>query len=341
MRNPSRLAAATLLCGSLAAQCCRGAQDEEALSENGVYRVLASSLTGTGHRVHGPYHYEFAFQVLGDNGEWRTVSTFERRWDNKRHFAMSMLVSPTGNGFLLQTSLEPALVLYGREGRRLREVRGRPGMRVGLEGRETGLYRTVRALEDRDGKRWQTRKASLFVPMGSAVGAELRREPGGAWQEAPAEDRVFPPDVEAESWLRRMLHWEERIGERQAAEAEAALRPWISGEEDVLEKLTDLGLSARPVLEAALAETRGAELDRVREALAALELRSAGHPAPHRNLELLCALLEHPDEQLAATARSRLLRILPEGVSPDLGWVREHRGRLRWDGESGSYRLRE
>ena len=66
-----RIAIAIALLASLAsAQCCLGAQNGESVSDNGRYRVRATSQTGTGPTSHGPYRFTFTFDEKNEAGAW-------------------------------------------------------------------------------------------------------------------------------------------------------------------------------------------------------------------------------------------------------------------------------
>lgn len=335
------LAMALLLANVADAQCCLGAQDGEDVADNGRYRVRATSQTGTGPRSHGPYRFAFVFEELDADGAWRAIGSFERNWNTKKHFWMGLCASPTGNGFLLSTSMDRTILLIAPDGRTLRDVRrGKLVDEVTLwRNQERAPHVSVRR-----GK--EGREASLFVPF-----AEIHDERCWSKDEracvVKAEVPFFTEPESARPFRIAMLDWSEARGRAERPRAEAALvqlgavdpREQERGEEALLA----LGLSALAPLNEAITRS-AADATALRERLVAVRDRidqlARGHHAPHRNLDLLVLLLEHPDVELRRAAEERLRQILPEGSRPTADWVREHRDALRWDATTERF-LRE
>ena len=119
-----RIAIAIALLASLAsAQCCLGAQNGESVSDNGRYRVRATSQTGTGPTSHGPYRFTFTFDEKNEAGAWIQRGAFERKWDTRVHFSMTLRALSTGNGFLLSTWMDSTVQLIAHDGRVLHDLR--------------------------------------------------------------------------------------------------------------------------------------------------------------------------------------------------------------------------
>lgn len=343
------------------AQCCLGAQDVTSEDVTGSFRVVAKSLEGTGHGIHGPYRYEFRFERHVGDGEWQGLGSFRREFLNREHFAMELHVSPTGNGFLLETSIDPRIVFYGVDGAELvihdappaLAVGPRGGLRVDGGGKLDLIGRFV-LREDVSGARWDTSRADVFLPLAAVVGPQQRREPPSwRWRTVEAHDARFATDAEQAEWLARMLHWSPGQGEREAETVEFQLRRVVEevGEarQDAVTQLIDLGLSARAALRDLDTTLAAMEVGDVssgaREALeslrALIERRVGGHEHPWRHLRLLAALRQHPDQGLAASSAARLARILPTDAPRERdeqrAWIHAHGAELRWDGERNRY----
>ena len=321
---------ALLLALAAEPQCCLGATNTEAAAPGGRYTAKAESLTGIGIHAHGPYRYRFT-------GAAARPIDFELAWDNTKHFWMGLHVSPTGNGFLLETSLQDALVAYGPDGSelwRITPAEGETWLHLDTIS-DDGLFLDVQAYADVEGDRWVARQARVFLPLGLAVGQELHRPPRrhAPWEAVPAQDRRFPVDLARQDWLARAVRWSEAQGQREAAQVEGLLGQ-LEGTEDpapIVARLVELGSSTRLVLaERELSEAAVAVEDGLRRA-------SAGHRWPHRDLDLLLALLAFPEGELATVAWERLSAILPEGTDVDEAQIRARRDAWRWDSALDRY----
>ncbi len=360
-RSAEFLLALAFAAVSVPAQCCLGAQDVTSEDVTGSFRVVAKSLEGTGHGVHGPYRYEFQVEQRVGEDEWRPLGSFRREFLTREHFAMELHVSPTGNGFLLETSIDPRIVFFGVDGAELvvhdapsaLTVGPRGDLRVDGGGKLDLIGRFV-LREDVSGARWDTTRADVFLPLAAVVGPQQRREPPSwRWRTVEPHDERFAVDSEQPEWLARMLHWSPAQGEREAETVEFQLRRVVEevGEarQDAVTQLIDLGLSARAGLRDLDATLARLEIDDVssgaREALeslgALIERRVGGHDHPWRHLRLLAALRQHPDQGLAASSAARLARILPVDAPRDReeqrAWIHAHGEALRWDVESHRY----
>ena len=297
-----------LLAAASPAQCCLGAQDAEVDSPGGRYRVEAISQTGTGHAAHGPYRFLFRTLRFGLDGEPELIGEFERAWDSRAHFSMQIAVSPTGNGFLLGSSLEQGLRFFAPDGTVLCEIPCRHDQslwpdRTGSTPLHRMLYSSTRNAA--------ARRTWMWLPLCHVTGPELRRVRVSRrtvkWQPVEGPSRWQPFADDDKRWLMRMLTWSPARGEseRLLAERWLALLEVDCKREAASARLVDLGLSAAPVLRAALEDD--AELEAVvQPILATIRARLCGHEQPHRHRELLTALLQHPDADLRATARGRL-----------------------------------
>jgi hypothetical protein len=188
------------LTAPLAAQCCLGAQDSDVESHNGRFRIRARSLTGTGPSVHGPYKFNFSYQARDDSGQWQPLGNFERSWDTRDHFSMTVVASSSGNGFALSTSLAPELLFFAPDGRVL-------GTYVPLP-HSTGFHLWphepelpyVRSAPDGVHHRWL-----LFPALAQLCGPEeirlsFKKGEGEVFAAAKVAETVLPPDVEAYDW---------------------------------------------------------------------------------------------------------------------------------------------
>ena len=328
-----------LLAAPANAQCCLGAQDCEHIAENGRYRVRATSQTGTGPRSHGPYRFAFVYEALDADGSWRALGSFERRWETDAHFSMTVCASPTGNGFLLSTSMDDTVVLLSRDGRTLRDLRG------DKERAEVALWtptdREPYLVAQVDG---QDLRARVFVPFSEAIHERFWSQTDRDYTATPKQ-RVFAIRHDERRFWVAMLTWSGAQALADEPRVQAAIAQ--AGSTDAAERergsetLVHLGISARVPLANAILAARGEEGPPLRARLVAVRDRidqlACGHDAPHRNLDLLSALLSHPDEELRLTAAGQLRRILPNEAEPTAAWLREHASSLRWDDAKGSF----
>jgi hypothetical protein len=287
------------------AQCCLGAQNGKAVSKNGRYKVEATSMTGTGPRFHGPYQFKYTWSELDDTGKFQETHSFEVKYESTNHFRMGVLVSPTGNGFWVETSIaERSLVFYSKTGKKLR---GYDLQSPVLS--EDGLY-----LVDGETK--------LFVPFGAPVGEVLDRQLKELLQWSPDQG-----DKEAIAKAVKDLD-----------EDDAAVR------EKASQTILTAGLSAA-ALEKLIGEAPSVESkDRATRLLEEIRYgKAAGHDV-WRDLTLLGALLFYPNAEVAALARGRLEKLLPAEGRPAFDpaawreWIESNRGKLRWDEKTQSYK---
>ena len=313
-------------------QCCCGAQDCAATSADGRFQVAARSTLGTGGMVHGPYAFEFTTWRLEPDGSKHELGRFERTWDTTAHFHMSLHVPSTGNGFLLSSSLEDDLVFHAPDGLVLRRLAKGDGGGVWSDP-ATGSAGLLRAIVGGDRGLQQ---GLLWLPLAMMVGAA----PGATDERWSDEPGVAPWTIEAQLRFRRALHWHPERGERERAAAEAAVRAWLApgGSSRELEALRELGLSAMPILQAWPAPD-DATRSRLRRAIDCLRRDLAGFEAPWCDLELLVAMLAHPDAEWVAAGRRQLARVLPAGAECSAAWVAAHRDRLRLDDRRARYEL--
>lgn len=315
-----------------AAQCCLGAQDCHEQSVGGEFHVDARSTLGTGPHVHGPYTFEFVTWRTTTDGRREELGRFERTWDTRAHFSMRVFVSPTGNGFLLDTSLAQDLLFLAPDGSELRRVRGAAKGSVWPDATivDPLRLRVFAAWDGHGGHRSQ-----LWLPLAMMVGSEEIQ--GGRGRGEASTWRVhdgapcWPVDRGERDRLRLALHWSPAQGEREAAAAGAALDAWLATSSAATEDaVVAFGLSAMAVLRARIA-AEPASAPRLQPLLARIRSDLCGHDEPWRDLALLAAMLGHPDAELAADARSQLQRVLPAGVPTTAEWVGAHRRELVWD----------
>lgn len=324
----------------LLAQCCLGAQDSEHLADNGRYRVRAVSQTGTGPTAHGPYRFEFTLEARDRDEAWRTIASFERQWETNAHFSMSVCASPTGNGFLLSTSMDDRVVLLGKHGRVLQDAL------FDAHEVEASLWVYADCAPDvrfaQEGK--ESLRAQIFVPF-----AELHHE--RAWSKedrdytvAPSRQRFVLDDITRRHRL-AMLTWSEKQGAVDAPRAEAAIAQVRSDDLAAIaagrDALIALGMSARAPLADAIARAATEQDAAFRARLAAIATRmeqlACGHDTPHRNLDLLAATLAHPDAEMRLAAAGQLRRLLPKGATITAEWLQKHGSDLTWDDAAGAF----
>ena len=337
LRAVAALAIATTSAAS--AQCCLGAQDSSHTSANGRYRVRATSQTGTGPQAHGPYRFAFAYEERDGDGSWRGLGSFERSWDTDAHFSMTVCASPTGNGFLLSTSMDDTVVLLSRDGRTLRDLRGdKERADIALWTPETRNPYLVAQVDDQD------LRAQLFVPFAEATHERCWSQTDRDYTATPKQ-RVFAiGDDQRRFWI-AMLTWSDAQARDEEPRARTAIAQASSANAEERERgraaLVALGMSARVPLANAILAARGEEGPQLRARLVAVRDRidqlACGHDAPHRNLDLLSALLSHPDEELRLTAAGQLRRILPKDAEPNAEWLKAHAASLQWDATTETY----
>jgi hypothetical protein len=289
-------------------QCCGGAESVSAVSKNGRFRVDALALVP---HSHGPYPYRYTWSERGPDGRYGESSSFQVTYDSTGHFNMRLFVSPTGNGFLVESSLsKPGLVFFAPSGEKLYTVETVDrSVRLSSDGPLSEDGASLRLIEWKSGAPGQPGAVwRLFLPMG--------RETAGV------KELLRPPKT-------------------------ADLKPHLSGLEDddpeVREKAAEaIRAMGPPVMEALTREIgRAGSVDargRMEEILARIRLKTKDHPHPHRNLLLLASALSHPDEAIATVARERLRAILPRGATLEPAWVEKHLDRLSWDEEEKRYR---
>ena len=307
-------------------QCCFGAQNSVSESYDGRFRVEATSLTGTGHHIHGPYKFRFRALQVDPSGETEELGVFERAWATDKHFIMSVFVSPTGNGFALSTSLEQPIHFFAPDGTILATIDGQKSEEIscGSKGQPALEYKL------RGRTRFGLRSTKLWLPLFHITGPESEwtydRPPKVIVDKANIGFEPVPPSEIF--WLIRMLQWRPELGRREAILAKELIAK--KDEKD----LVSLGLSALSHLEVTLATTTQPELWRAQREIVR---RLCGHRDPWRNLNLLVALLEHPNEELRECALNNLRALLPKG-EPSAQWVNKNQQHLQWDSEQNVYR---
>ena len=334
-RMRSFAAIAILVLGmSLAAQESNGAQDQTATS--GHYRVRAESLTGIGPKSNGPYHFRFTCEEAG-LGTYHQLGTFERTWNTRASFRMSLVMSPSGNGFLLGTSMDHKVLLLGCDGRVLADLQpARATARVSLWVRDPQTF-WLRGLEGFD-----ARRAEVFVPFGEVL-TEGHTDPGAKVAAEAAAPRWWPIAADERAFRTRMLTWTPSIGERDRDAALDAIARLCSQNDaahpTAMRALSKMGWSAVEPLETAIAAatTRAEARARLVAVRQELDRLACGHRDPWRNLDLLWRLGKHVDVAYREASALQLARILPEGVEPKAEWFADHRLTLRWDKEAVRY----
>ncbi|MEQ1633033.1 MAG: hypothetical protein ABL997_11720 [Planctomycetota bacterium] len=323
----------------LVAQCCNGAQDCVQTSPNSRYRVRAESRTGTGHKAHGPYRFTFTLEESVP-GTWRELGHFERGFDSRAHFNMSLAVSDSGNGFLLGTSMDRRVVLLSCDGKELADLKPAPaGSIASLWTRSNASY-WLRGMRE-----FENRRCDVFVPFGEAMRErENDRAPAsGTAPPATPTERWWPPRAVERAFRVRMLTWTPTIGERDREAAAAAivrLQGDDAGQHELAARsLQKMGWSSVAPIEAATtdAATTTAARARLVELRAELDRLACGHRHPWRNLDLLMALRAHEDEAYREASAAQLRRLLPQQPEPSAEWMAEHRDALQWDEKEGHF----
>jgi hypothetical protein len=311
-------------------QCCMGAQNGVFTSKNGCYRVEATSFKGTGPGCHGPY--SFRFRCLARAGEeWRELGAFDATWDTRDHFHVTVIVSPTGNGFLIALGSHPAI--------EFRTVQGKIAAsydraQLALSWAEPADGRFV-ALSDPEAvpipghpNSYQTvPRGQLFVPLGAPVGPEL-------------EQRILALFVPVAGTPAEHADIKALVG--KLGDGDNGVRAAAQ------EKLMALGEKAAPALEQARSSGSADQRRAVEELLATIYARTAaGHEMPLRNLSLLAALLTYPSAKVATEASKRLDALLPARVfREEIGkhdfpsiadWIETHAREFTWQPDTDSY----
>lgn len=226
-------------------QCCLGAQDMVVTSANARYTVEATSLTGTGPMSHGPYNYRFRWTEVDPDGSPLAVTSFDVSFATNEHFSMSIYVSNTGSGFLLDTVLLPHSVFYRPDGTiQQRHVkRDRYFDLIQYRSENDGCVLTLRdPREERGPDAVVTDERDLyFLPLGATVSETLdeqilsilagEADPDlsllGCLLAYPNADvvlaastqlvSVLPPDFDgSRDWINQnetQLHWVEETGQ--------------------------------------------------------------------------------------------------------------------------------
>ena len=307
------------------AQCCGGAQNIIATSHDGRYQVEATSLTGTGHHCHGPYHYRFRTSRISANGEPEPLGVFERAWDKDNHFSMTICVSPTGNGFAIGSTFDDPILFFSPEGTLLAKIAGHQGLHLHRwNERDPPLIHSVTGRTQ-----YGSRTTKIWLPLFHVTGPETEwisdQRPSVVVAKQIGFKTIEAADI---GWLLRMLKWRPGFVVTEAAHVSQKIR------DSDKSGLIELGLSALPIIEAQLATEENPTL---RSAQREIILRLCGHRDAWRNLELLIALQDHPNAKLRDGAVEALRRLLPEGEL-NAEWVRLHRDQLKWDEQRHVYR---
>ena len=313
--------------GIASAQCCLGAQDVGATSENGLFRVEAVSLTGTGPQHHGPYHYEFRW-LDRVNGEFTVNAKFEVRYATTHHFSMNLYVSPAGNGFLVDTPISPEIVFYHRSGQVLRAYK-RTELMLGWYGAQddTGHFLTLWdptpvPVLGCPGSNY-SRRGEIFLPTAEPVTAALEQR---------LIDCLAPPRDDSEAVAKLIAG----LGSEDQVVAESAMR-----------ELAQKGGAAVDALEQAAANATATVRARSRQVLAKIMVQQWGCVRPWRDVGFLGALLLYPSANVATAATKRLEAVLSAEVLEDLPgydlqhtaeWLQTHAARLTWDTAASLYR---
>ncbi|MDP6929637.1 MAG: hypothetical protein QF412_08050 [Planctomycetota bacterium] len=330
MRLFSTCLVALMSTAAAPAQCCIGAYHIDAATARGHFRAEARSLDGVGHAVHGPYHFRFELLERDSRGDWVSRGSFEKKFATKAHFNMDVLPSATGNGVFLKGPGEDSFRLFDLQGRQL--------ARIGAEDQRAYVTRRAGKQEAKGTNQVQVDKG--LPALGDGIVELITWDDSQKPRKVVQEGRFFLPlalhltptgglraDDERLAWLARMLHWTPELGERQASEVREQLAAIDGpGQIEAAQELVDLGLSALPAIDVALAaEDAPLRLrkvrDRIREWL-------CGHRAPQDNLALLAGILQTGDSRLVPHARSRLRAILPADTPIEAGWILDHRHEL-------------
>lgn len=304
------------LVAPLQAQCCGGAYDQAVLSSDGRYRVVAKSQTGTGHTSHGPYHFRFTTYRVADKpkrgaapAKDTELGSFDRHWASDEHFNMRIIVSPTGNGFVLDCGMQEEIHFFAPDGRMLREIscifrQHTVNLRRATEWQKHCVGLSANAMP--------RRQSELWIPLAQIVGPELEAQvdkPGYVPIGKNAKPIWTPLAASEKRWLMSMLTWSSARGKREAAAVQRSIAALLAEPRDSgwREPLIGLGLSALPLVRAELAKATNEDS---RAALAAviarIDERLCGHKEPWRNRELLAAVAEHPDKELRNCALQQL-----------------------------------
>lgn len=325
------LAVLTVLASTSAAsaQCCIGAQDVSATSKNGMFRVEALSLTGTGLQQHGPYRYRFRWSDKVD-GEFAVRAEFEVGYDTKAHFNMALYVSPAGNGFLVDTGIAPEIVFYHRSGQVLRTYERELMLRWFESPDDTGHFLALwdptpvpapggqRAID-------HSRGGELFLPVAKPVAGDL---------EQALLECLTPPRDDAEAVAKLIAG----LASEEAAAAESAMR-----------ELEQKGGAAVDALEQAAAGTVATVGARAQRVLGQILVQQWGCARPWRDVAFISALLLYPSARVATAAIRRLDAVLSAEILKDLpsrnlrftaDWLQTHADRLAWDAAASVYRWR-
>ncbi|MEM7561053.1 MAG: hypothetical protein AAF394_18160, partial [Planctomycetota bacterium] len=265
------------------AQCCLGAQDIVSTSIDGQYRVSADSLTGTGPKAHGPYHFRFRFQKKSELGKYEQLHQFELKWDTHAHFGMKLMVSPTGNGFAVLFPSEQ-LAIYRSDGLLMYKSKERLKFSPEADGYCVTAVEIIRF--GRSGLGVEDSK--IFLPLASKVTKML--------------------DYQAIWYL---FSNPERLN-REIEEILAATRRLHSSTPEVRAKSHDAilryGVSAIPILKKAATQTSDTkQKERIASLLQELlPWTEYSGPDGWRDLGLVAALLYYPDAEVSKRARVRL-----------------------------------
>ena len=320
--------------GAGSAQCCAGAQDVSVTSKNGVFRVDAVSLTGTGPQHHGPYRYQFRWSDKV-NGDFKPSATFEVGYATTDHFGMALYVSPAGNGFLVVTSISPEIVFYHRTGQVLRLYK-RSELMLGWYGPadDTGHFLTlwdptpVPGLDSRRGitSLNYSRRGEIFLPAAQPVAADL---------ELRLIECLTPPQDDSKAVAKLIAG----LGSEDNASSEL-----------VMQELRKKGGAAVDALEQAAKDASATVRTRAEKVLGEILVQQWGCARPWRDTYFLSALLLYPSASVATAATKRLQAVLATEILEELPsydlchmaeWLQTHADQLDWNATAGIYHWKD
>ena len=327
-----------LLCSLLAAtqvagQCCLGARNVEADSAGGAWRVTATSLTGTGIRFHGPYHYRFDFFERMQGGKFAKRDSFELKWNSRAHFGMELFVSPTGNGVAIEFPNDH-LAFYTRDGKKIYDSGPRVPVELAKDGDNVILCR-VFPLRDTGGSMY-LEDGRVFLPLGTRVTKELTNQV------------IVYLRLDARRVRAAMEHVDHCV--RDLASPDEAIR------KRAREGLVYYSHLSIPPLERELEHAKDPERKAtIEEILSSLRMwKCMARPDSWRDLSFLLGLVHYPDAIISSKAERYLVSLLGthlrkhglqetyqnrEWMEETLQWIRKHRAVLRWDPIKECYSL--
>ncbi len=302
----------------LPAQCCLGAQNAQVHTQDKRFLVKAISLSGTGTGNHGPYHYRFLFLVRSKSGQFLETGRFERCYLTREHFQMTILPSPSGNGFFVRGPSESGFTFFGPAGQNLGGFTLSDSFWFSVDD-------STKPTDDQDSKSDPKRSATLkklgIISCNLAVGGQ-RNEVSfllPLFTTVDSRTRTIAKQKRLVAFV-EFLSSRTLKKEKLQAQVTPLIRILLSKKSaDASDKLLALGPQILPLFAALKLKDRNqVALSSIRDKLL---FKTFGHVDAKRNVVLLGSLLASEDKIMVAAALKCFDELLPPKLPRSAEWI--------------------